>query len=87
MLGSFEEVVSHHDLKVDVDDSGAMVTLHIIVKAGITVERTHEINHILENKLKYLFPDMEVIAHMEPCDGNCEECEEDCDKVRKGPDQ
>jgi cation diffusion facilitator family transporter len=87
VLGSFEEVVSYHDLKVDVEESGVLVTLHIIVMAGVTVERTHEINHILENKLKYLFPDMEVIAHMEPCDGNCKECEEDCEKAGKGSDK
>jgi len=86
VLGSFDEVVSYHDLKVDVEEDGVMVTLHIIVMADMTVERTHEINHILENKLRYLFPNMEVIAHMEPCDGNCKECEEDCEKAEKGVD-
>jgi cation diffusion facilitator family transporter len=82
VLDGFDEVVAYHDLKADPTGGKLTLTLHVIVKAELTVERSHDINHILENKLRYLYPGVEVIAHMEPCDGNCEQCEEEgCDKA------
>lgn len=78
ILCRHEEFVTYHDLEISRRGDKRKLTLHAIVKADMTVEKGHDINHELEDKIQDIYPDMEVIIHLEPCNGKCEECEEDC---------
>jgi cation diffusion facilitator family transporter len=79
ILKRYDEVVSYHRIDPRHRGDKLLLTLHVLVNAKMTVERGHEIDHALETGLRGLYPNLEVIAHMEPCNGECEGCKmDDC---------
>jgi divalent metal cation (Fe/Co/Zn/Cd) transporter len=85
ILKNYDEVVSYHRIDPRRKGENLLLTLHVLVKAELTVERSHEIDHALHDGMRQIYPDMEVVAHMEPCDGECKTCEEnDCPERSDG---
>jgi len=70
--------------KVRARKAGGMryVDLHIVVHRDMHVHDAHEVaHHISEDIEKCIGGELgksEVLVHIEPCDGDCEECEKDC---------
>jgi cation diffusion facilitator family transporter len=87
ILKSYKEVISYHRVEPRRKGEKVLLTLHVLVKAKMTVDRAHEIDHALEAGLQELYPGLEVAAHMEPCTGECESCDmDDCPERKEERD-
>ena len=85
VLEDFDEVVSYHRLEARREEGKLKLSLHVLVRAEMTVERSHELDHALADGLNDMHPGVEVLAHMEPCNSECEDCKiEDCPEREYG---
>jgi cation diffusion facilitator family transporter len=60
-------VVDCHSVRTRGSENHVSVDLHLLVPAGTTVERSHEIAHAVETKLRQAYEQIiDVVVHVEP---------------------
>lgn len=72
-------VCSFHRLRTRKSGAARFVNLHIVVDAGMTVSDSHDVADKIVADFKAHFPHIDVIIHIEPCDGSCSSaCQSGC---------
>jgi cation diffusion facilitator family transporter len=74
------EVVGFHKLRTRKAGSQRYVDLHLVMPKHINIQEAHEMCDHLEKDMKSRLPQTDVTIHVEPCDGNCDTCQLDCEK-------
>jgi cation diffusion facilitator family transporter len=60
------EVAGYHKLRGRRAGSGRWVDLHVQFRSGTSLERAHQIAHVMRDEVESEFPGAEVLIHLEP---------------------
>ena len=72
------EFLEFHKLRGRKSGSTRHIDLHLVVPRNQPVERAHSLSHQIINAIKLIYPNSEILVHIEPCrDDRCKGCE-DC---------
>lgn len=72
-------VRSIHRLRTRRSGAVRYIDFHLVVEPEMTVEASHSLSHRIADAIRAHFPNSQVIAHVEPCDGRCSEaCQAGC---------
>lgn len=73
-------LVGFHDLRTRRSGSDRYVDMHLVVRSGLSIDEVHQICDLVEEKLSYSLPQINVLVHAEPCQEEdcitCQGCEE-----------
>jgi cation diffusion facilitator family transporter len=67
-------IAGFHKIRTRKAGSQRHIDFHLVVSKDINVERAHRLCDQLEQEIEERLSDASVTIHVEPCDGNCEEC-------------
>lgn len=67
-------IASFHRVRTRKAGSQRQIDFHMVVSRHISVERAHRVCDQLEQEIEKRLSATSVTIHVEPCDGNCEEC-------------
>jgi cation diffusion facilitator family transporter len=76
----YPQYLDFHDLRTRRSGSQIHIDLHLTVYKMQTIKDAHDITEHLEHDIKEIFPDVSVIIHVEPCNGECNRCTLSCEK-------
>jgi len=68
------QVVGFHELRTRRSGNQRYIDLHLVMAKNISLEQTHRVCDLLEHRIQARLPRTNVIIHVEPCDGKCEQC-------------
>jgi len=77
-----KEVVDFHALRTRKAGRQRYVDLHLVVPRDTSLEEAHSTCDHLEQDIERRLGNASVVIHVEPCDGNCEECSLRCNRRR-----
>lgn len=73
---------SCHDLRTRKSGSHRIIDFHLTVCKNLTVDRSHSITEMLEDKIEDTLPNSDIIIHIEPCSHeDCNGQPEECTKI------
>ena len=80
---SNDRIKEAHKIKVSESKDKILISMHILVPQDESVQEAHQDGTNFEDDLKNEFSrklkiDSEIQVHIEPCEGNCEECDIEC---------
>ena len=78
----FDQFVEFHDLTFRRTGGSRLVNLHLVVPKGIKIEDAHNLCDHLENDIKDRLGESEITIHIEPCEGECKTCEQECERKK-----
>jgi cation diffusion facilitator family transporter len=67
-------IVGFHKIRTRKAGSQRHIDFHLVVSKDISVERAHQLCDQLEQEIEERLSDTSVTIHVEPCDGNCQQC-------------
>jgi len=67
-------IAGFHRIRTRKAGSQRQIDFHMVVSRHISVEQAHRLCDRLEEDIEKRLSDTSVTIHVEPCDGNCEEC-------------
>jgi len=68
------QLVSFHKIRTRKAGSQRYIDFHLVLPKDISVEKAHRISDELEQEIEASLASASVTIHIEPCDGNCEQC-------------
>lgn len=74
------EVAGYHKLRARRAGSRRYIDLHVQYRSGTSLERAHELAHVMRSRIEAAIPRAEVLIHVEP-----ETSLRDPDRARSGP--
>jgi len=78
----FDQFVEFHDLTFRRTGDSRLVNLHLVVPTGIKIEDAHKLCDHLESDIKDRLGESEITIHIEPCEGECKTCEQECERKK-----
>jgi cation diffusion facilitator family transporter len=78
------EYVSYHNLRTRRAGPEIFIDFHLVLEGKVPVEQAHDLTDHLESDLNTEFPNVSITIHVEPCKGECQDCENFCEN-RKLP--
>jgi cation diffusion facilitator family transporter len=75
----FDEFVEFHDLTFTRTKDKRLINLHLVVPKDIKIEDAHRLCDHLEEHIKERLGKSEISIHIEPCDGECKTCDQECE--------
>ena len=76
----FTDFVEFHDLTFTKSGVSRLINLHLVVPKDIKIEDAHRLCDHLENDIKERLGNSEILIHIEPCEGECEICNQVCER-------
>lgn len=76
------QIVGFHKIRTRKAGSQRHIDFHLVVPKDTSVEKAHQLCDELEYKIEERLTYASVTIHVEPCDGNCEECKVSPDLCR-----
>jgi cation diffusion facilitator family transporter len=67
-------IAGFHRIRTRKAGSQRQIDFHLVVSRQLSVERAHRLCDELEQEIEKRLSDASITIHVEPCDGNCEEC-------------
>jgi cation diffusion facilitator family transporter len=77
-------IASFHRIRTRKAGSQRYIDFHLVVSRHISVEKAHQLCDELEQEIEKRLSDASVTIHVEPCDGNCEQCSTSPDLCQPG---
>jgi len=77
-------VAGFHRIRTRKAGSQRYIDFHLVVSKDISVERAHRLCDQLEEAIERRLSDASVTIHVEPCDGNCQQCSTSPDLCQPG---
>ena len=75
-----KDFVEFHDLTFRKSGSLQLINLHLVLPKDIHIEEAHRLCDHLEEDVKKQLGKSEIIIHVEPCDGECDFCQKECER-------
>ncbi len=66
VVAAHKEVVSLHDLRTRRAGHHAFIQMHLELPPEMTLAKAHEVSDEVEGEIRRLFPDAEVLTHLDP---------------------
>ena len=82
LVGHSHEVVSFHALRTRRAGNQRYIDLHLVMSQDINLGQAHEICDQIEIEIQNGLSGASVTIHIEPCNGECEQCSIICSKRR-----
>jgi cation diffusion facilitator family transporter len=79
----FDEFVEFHDLSFTRSGGTRLIHLHLVMPKDVKIEDAHRLCDHLEQHIKSRLGESEISIHVEPCEGNCDDCDKDCENRRR----
>jgi cation diffusion facilitator family transporter len=76
----FTDFVEFHDLTFTKSGDSRLINLHLVVPKDIKIEDAHRLCDHLEDHIKERLGNSEISIHIEPCEGECETCNQVCER-------
>lgn len=76
-VASFKE---YHDLEVRMGPEGTLVSMHLVLPKGVSVEKAGKCCDRLEEDIKNVITEAQVLLRVEACEGTCQQCGEICEE-------
>jgi cation diffusion facilitator family transporter len=67
-------IAGFHKIRTRKAGSQRHIDFHLLVSKDLSVERAHRLCDELEQEIEERLSDASVTIHVEPCDGNCQQC-------------
>jgi cation diffusion facilitator family transporter len=83
ILDNTPEVLNYHCLRTRRSGNDRFIDAHIIVTGKMDVSDSHELADSIEKKIHEIMGGSQVIIHIEPCLGDCKDCEHPCPEEKK----
>ncbi len=71
VLRQHPEVLGVHGIRARKSGAMRFVDLHFVVHPETTVAKAHELQHQMTNRIRQIWGNAHLIAHVEPCDRRC----------------
>jgi cation diffusion facilitator family transporter len=68
------QIAGFHQIRTRQAGSQRYIEFHLVVSKDISVEKAHQLCDELEKDIEASLANASVTIHVEPCDGNCEQC-------------
>jgi cation diffusion facilitator family transporter len=68
------QLVGFHKIRTRKAGSQRYIDFHLVVSKDISVEKAHQLCDELEKEIEASLTSASVTIHIEPCDGNCQQC-------------
>jgi cation diffusion facilitator family transporter len=68
------QMVSFHKIRTRKAGSQRYIDFHLVLPKDVRVEKAHKLCDELEQEIEAELAAANVTIHIEPCDGNCEQC-------------
>jgi cation diffusion facilitator family transporter len=68
------QMVSFHKIRTRKAGSQRYIDFHLVLPKDVSVEKAHKLCDELEQEIEAELATASVTIHIEPCDGNCEQC-------------
>jgi cation diffusion facilitator family transporter len=75
-----KDFVEFHDLTFRKSGSLQLINLHLVLPKDMHIEEAHRLCDHLEEDVKKQLGKSEIIIHVEPCDGECDFCQKECER-------
>ncbi len=72
------QVVEYHKLRTRKSGHVRQIDMHLLVPRGCTVGEAHRLSHEITRQIESQLPDSQILVHIEPCRGKCENCPAEC---------
>lgn len=69
-----DQIASFHQIRTRKAGSQRYIDCHLVVSQHISVEKAHQLCDELEREIEDRLSDTSVTIHVEPCDGQCQQC-------------
>jgi cation diffusion facilitator family transporter len=79
----FDEFVEFHDLFFTRSGDSRLIHLHLVMPKDVKIEDAHKLCDHLEQHIKSRLGESEISIHVEPCEGDCDDCDKNCENRRK----
>jgi cation diffusion facilitator family transporter len=67
-------IAGFHNIRTRKAGNQRYIDFHLVVSKHISVEQAHQLCDKIELEIENRLSDTSVTIHVEPCDGNCEQC-------------
>jgi cation diffusion facilitator family transporter len=69
------QLAGFHKVRSRKSGSNRFIDLHLLLPKNISLEEAHDMSDHLEEDIGNLLPNSNVTIHLEPCSGECEQCQ------------
>lgn len=76
------EVLEYHKLRTRKSGHIRHVDMHLLVPRGLPVGKAHGLSHEITRQIEAELPNSQILVHIEPCRGDCENCPAECPESR-----
>ncbi len=73
-----EEVLEYHKLRTRKAGHIRHIDMHLLVPRGLSVGKAHKLSHEITRQIEAELPHSQILVHMEPCRGDCDNCPAEC---------
>jgi cation diffusion facilitator family transporter len=77
-----DQIAGFHKIRTRKAGSQRYIDFHLVVSKHISVEKAHRLCDQLEQEIEARLSDTSVTIHVEPCDGQCQQCSTSPDLCR-----
>ena len=78
----FNEFVEFHDLTFTRSGDSRLINLHLVMPKNVKIEDAHRLCDHLEHHIKNRLGESKITIHIEPCEGDCDDCNQVCEYKR-----
>lgn len=78
----FNEFVEFHDLTFTRSGDSRLISLHLVMPKNVKIEDAHRLCDHLEHHIKSRLGESKITIHIEPCEGDCDNCDQVCEYKR-----
>jgi len=71
-------MMGFHELRSRKAGSLREINLHLVMSKNASIEEAHRLCDHLEDDIRRKLPGSIVTIHIEPCDGDCDDCDTPC---------
>jgi cation diffusion facilitator family transporter len=66
--------VEYHKLRTRKSGNVRYIDMHLVISKTTSLEESHDLSHSIADKIRKKLPYSEVLVHIEPCNGDCNNC-------------
>lgn len=73
--------LEYHKLRTRKSGNVRFIDMHLVISKTTSVQNSHTLCHAIAGKIRKRLPYSQVLVHIEPCSGNCDNCKIVCSRT------